>query len=140
VITSRVARAAVEGGRDDSRDRAEEIAAIFATRATSSSCAQLCGPAARHVTEAALDANFSALAAFCSQLLGWSVGHEEPGTTVLVASPSPILIVSSRRLTTWLCTSRSRPAVGSGVLGAGGRLDSGGRAPATSVLTLASER
>ena len=63
------------------------------TRATSSSCAQLCGPAARHVTEAALDANCSALAAFCSQLLGWSVGHEEPGTTVLVASPSPILIV-----------------------------------------------
>jgi len=100
VITSRVARAAVEVGRDDSRDRAEEIAAIFATRATSSSCAQLCGPAARHVTEAALDANFSALAAFCSQLLGWSVGHEEPGTTVLVASPGPVSSSSSRRLTT----------------------------------------
>ena len=35
----------------------------------------------------------SALAAFYSQLLGWSVGHEEPGTTVLVASPGPVYIV-----------------------------------------------
>jgi predicted enzyme related to lactoylglutathione lyase len=35
----------------------------------------------------------SALAAFYSELLGWSIGHEEPGTTVLVAPQGSIYIV-----------------------------------------------
>jgi predicted enzyme related to lactoylglutathione lyase len=35
----------------------------------------------------------SALAAFYSELLGWSIGHEEPGTTVLVAPQGSVYIV-----------------------------------------------
>ena len=34
-----------------------------------------------------------ALAAFYSELLGWSIGHEEPGTTVLVAPQGSVYIV-----------------------------------------------
>ena len=34
-----------------------------------------------------------ALAAFYSELLGWSVGHEEPGTTVLVAPQGSVFLV-----------------------------------------------
>jgi predicted enzyme related to lactoylglutathione lyase len=34
----------------------------------------------------------AALARFYSQLLGWTIGHEEPGTTIL-AAPGPIFVV-----------------------------------------------
>lgn len=35
----------------------------------------------------------SALASFYSELLGWPVGHEEPGTAVVAASPNgPFLV------------------------------------------------
>jgi predicted enzyme related to lactoylglutathione lyase len=34
-----------------------------------------------------------ALAAFYSELLGWSIGHEEPGTTVLVAPQGSVYVV-----------------------------------------------
>jgi catechol 2,3-dioxygenase-like lactoylglutathione lyase family enzyme len=34
-----------------------------------------------------------ALAAFYSELLGWRIGHEEPGTTVLVAPQGSVYIV-----------------------------------------------
>ena len=37
--------------------------------------------------------NPAALAAFYSQLLGWSVGHEEPGTSIVVAPEGSIYIV-----------------------------------------------
>jgi predicted enzyme related to lactoylglutathione lyase len=35
----------------------------------------------------------TALAAFYAELLGWSIGHEEPGTTVLVAPQRSVYIV-----------------------------------------------
>jgi predicted enzyme related to lactoylglutathione lyase len=35
----------------------------------------------------------TALAAFYSALLGWSIGHEEPGTTVLVAPQGSVFVV-----------------------------------------------
>jgi predicted enzyme related to lactoylglutathione lyase len=35
----------------------------------------------------------SALATFYSRLLGWPIGHEEPGTTVLVAPQGSVYIV-----------------------------------------------
>jgi predicted enzyme related to lactoylglutathione lyase len=38
----------------------------------------------------------SALAAFYSDLLGWSIGHEEPGTTVLLAPQGSVYIVFQR--------------------------------------------
>jgi predicted enzyme related to lactoylglutathione lyase len=34
----------------------------------------------------------AALAAFYSELLGWSVGHEEPGTSILVAPQSTYIV------------------------------------------------
>jgi predicted enzyme related to lactoylglutathione lyase len=34
-----------------------------------------------------------ALAAFYADLLGWSIGHEEPGTTVLVAPQGSVYLV-----------------------------------------------
>jgi hypothetical protein len=34
-----------------------------------------------------------ALAAFYSELLGWTIGHEEPGTTVLVAPQGSVYVV-----------------------------------------------
>jgi predicted enzyme related to lactoylglutathione lyase len=35
----------------------------------------------------------SALAAFYSQLLGWTVGHEEPGTAIVAAPQGSVFIV-----------------------------------------------
>ena len=35
----------------------------------------------------------AALAAFYSELLGWTIGHEEPGTTVLVAPQGSVYVV-----------------------------------------------
>lgn len=35
----------------------------------------------------------SGLAKFYSQLLGWPIGHEEPGTAILAAPQGPIYIV-----------------------------------------------
>ena len=35
----------------------------------------------------------AALAAFYSQLLGWPIGHEEPGTVVVAAPEGPIYVV-----------------------------------------------
>jgi hypothetical protein len=35
----------------------------------------------------------AAPAAFCSELLGWRVGHEEPGTSVLVAPEDSVYVV-----------------------------------------------
>jgi hypothetical protein len=34
-----------------------------------------------------------ALARFYSQLLGWTIGHEEPGTTILAAPEGSIYVV-----------------------------------------------
>ena len=42
----------------------------------------------------------SALARFYSELLGWPIGHEEPGTTVLAAPEGASTSCSSRRPTT----------------------------------------
>ncbi|MGW1962654.1 VOC family protein [Streptomyces sp. NPDC001935] len=38
----------------------------------------------------------SALASFYSELLGWPVGHEEPGTAVVAASPQGPFLVFQR--------------------------------------------
>jgi catechol 2,3-dioxygenase-like lactoylglutathione lyase family enzyme len=35
----------------------------------------------------------SALARFYSELLGWPIGHEEPGTAILAAPSGPIFLV-----------------------------------------------
>ena len=35
----------------------------------------------------------AALAAFYSQLLGWSIGHEEPGTSIVVAPHGSVYVV-----------------------------------------------
>jgi catechol 2,3-dioxygenase-like lactoylglutathione lyase family enzyme len=35
----------------------------------------------------------AALARFYSELLGWQIGHEEPGTTVLAAPEGPVYVV-----------------------------------------------
>jgi catechol 2,3-dioxygenase-like lactoylglutathione lyase family enzyme len=47
----------------------------------------------------------SALARFYSELLGWTVGHEEPGTAILVAPPGSTYIVFQQatdyRAPTW---------------------------------------
>ena len=34
-----------------------------------------------------------ALARFYSELLGWTIGHEEPGTTILAAAEGSIYVV-----------------------------------------------
>nr|WP_246080448.1 VOC family protein [Modestobacter altitudinis] len=54
-----------------------------------------------------------ALARFYAALLDWPVGHEEPGTTILMAPEGSIYVCSSRRPTTGRrCGRRSRGSSG----------------------------
>jgi catechol 2,3-dioxygenase-like lactoylglutathione lyase family enzyme len=53
-----------------------------------------------------------ALASFYSELLGWPIGHQEPGTTILAAPEGPIYIVfqeaADYRAPVWLPTDCSQ--------------------------------
>ena len=48
----------------------------------------------RHVVGTAIEApDPSTLARFYSELLGWTIGHEEPGTAILAAPEGSIYVV-----------------------------------------------